>query len=332
MTKEDPKVPLLDISGLHLEFSTRHGAMKALNGVDLQIYPGEVVGVVGESGCGKSVTMMAATRLLPAGSTKITAGTIRMFGSDVYRLEERQMQDIRGKMVSTIFQEPMNALNPTRRIGKQLVEVICKHQAINPKAAVVKAEGLLRDMLISDPANIMKAYPFELSGGMRQRVLIAMAFSCEPKLIIADEPTTALDVTVQALILNLIKVNAARNGTAVIFISHDMAVISQICDRMYVLYAGRVVESGETHDVLGAPSHPYTRALIACLPGRTEPKARLPQIPGLLPDLTAPIEGCLFRARCAESDGKCVEQPPVNPTPIGSRVACWRRSEERELA
>jgi len=321
---------LLDIDDLSLEFRTFRGPVKALNGISLNVRAGEIVGVVGESGCGKSVTMMAATRLLPKGSARITGGAVRLFGSDPMKLSERELQHVRGRQVSTIFQEPMNALNPTRRIGEQVIEVIRRHQRLNTAAARQKAIGLLRDMLISEPERIMQAYPFELSGGMRQRVLIAMAFSCEPKLIIADEPTTALDVTVQALILSLIKQKAVSTGTAVVFISHDMAVVSQLCDRLYVLYAGRVAESGTTAAVLAAPAHPYTRALIRCLPGLAAPKQPLEQIPGTLPDMLNPPAGCLFRARCREADERCLDVPPLSPIEPSRRAACWRRIEEAQ--
>ncbi len=323
---------LLDIHDLSIEFRTFRGPVKALNGVSLTVRAGEIVGVVGESGCGKSVTMMAATRLLPKGSAHVTGGGIRLFGSDPMKLDERELQHVRGRLVSTIFQEPMNALNPTRRIGEQIVEVIRRHQRADRLSATRRAILLLSDMLISEPERIMQAYPFELSGGMRQRVLIAMAFSCEPRLIIADEPTTALDVTVQALILGLIKQSAARTGTAVVFISHDMAVVSQLCDRLYVMYAGRVAESGATSAVLESPAHPYTRALIRCLPGLSAPKQPLEQIPGTLPDLLDPPPGCLFKARCQEADERCLTAPPATAIGPARRAACWRRIEETQAA
>jgi peptide/nickel transport system ATP-binding protein len=323
---------LLDIDDLSLEFPTYRGPVRALNGVSLEVRSGEIVGVVGESGCGKSVTMMAATRLLPKGSARVTRGSVRLVGRDAMALSERELQHVRGRLVSTIFQEPMNALNPTVRIGRQVVEVIRRHQRVDARAAERRAAELLRDMLIGEPERVMRAYPFELSGGMRQRVLIAMAFSCAPRLLIADEPTTALDVTVQALILGLIKANAERTGAAVVFISHDMGVISQLCDRLYVMYAGRVVESGPTQSVLAAPAHPYTRALIRCLPGQTAPKTALAQIPGTLPSLIDLPPGCLFRARCSEANERCIELPPLAFLGETRRAACWRRIEEMAAA
>jgi peptide/nickel transport system ATP-binding protein len=323
---------VLEIRDLRLEFPTYRGSIQALNGVSLEARAGEIVGVVGESGCGKSVTMMAATRLLPRESARITGGSVRLLGRDSLAMSERELASVRGRLVSTIFQEPMNALNPTVRIGRQMVEVIRRHKPMSRAAAERRAVALLADMLITEPGHVMRSYPFELSGGMRQRVLIAMAFSCDPKLIIADEPTTALDVTVQALILGLIKSHAARAGAAVVFISHDMAVVSQLCDRLYVMYAGRVVETGRTQAVLKSPAHPYTRALIRCLPDSSPAKQPLQQIPGMLPNLLAPPPGCLFRERCGEADERCLSVPPQATISIGREVACWRRIEEAGVA
>jgi peptide/nickel transport system ATP-binding protein len=268
---------------------------------------------------------MAATRLLPEGRYRVTAGSIRLFGRDPFAMGETELQDVRGKLVSTIFQEPMNALNPTIRIGKQLVGVIQRHEAVSEAEAERTARGILKDMLIGEPDRIMKAYPFELSGGMRQRVLIAMAFSCNPGLIIADEPTTALDVTVQAVILRLILDRAKRTGTSVVFISHNIAVVSQLCDRLYVMYAGRIVESGPTRAVLEAPQHPYTQALLRCLPERVEPKAELEAIPGTVPNLLDPPQGCFYRPRCPEANDQCLAKAPSVATAPGHLVACWRR-------
>jgi peptide/nickel transport system ATP-binding protein len=332
MSEAPPPEVLLAIDDLSLVFPTFRGPVRALNGVSLEVRAGEIVGVVGESGCGKSVTMMAATRLLPKGAARITGGRIEILGRDAMALSERALQHVRGALVSTIFQEPMNALNPTVRIGRQIVEVIRRHQRLDARRAERRAAELLADMLIGEPERVMRAYPFELSGGMRQRVLIAMAFSCAPRLLIADEPTTALDVTVQALILGLIKANARKTGAAVVFISHDIGVISQLCDRLYVMYAGRVVESGPTQRVLAAPAHPYTRALIRCLPGQTPPKSPLAQIPGTVPSLLDLPPGCLFRPRCGEENGRCAELPPLAGLGAARRAACWRRIEESEAA
>ncbi len=316
----------LSIENLSLEFPTYAGAIKALDGVTIKVGNAEIVGLVGESGCGKSVSTMAATRLLPEGRYKITQGSIRLFGRDPMAMDEEELQQVRGKLVSTIFQEPMNALNPTIRIGQQLVSVIRRHEALGRKAAEAVAVNILADMLIPEPARIMQAYPFELSGGMRQRVLIAMAFSCNPGLIIADEPTTALDVTVQAAILRLIQGRARRTGTSVVFISHNIAVVSQICDRLYIMYAGRIVESGPTRAVLDRPQHPYTRALLRCLPERVRPKEPLESIPGTVPNLLDPPPGCFYRPRCPEADTRCMEKPHETALPGGQSVSCWQRA------
>ncbi|MDR2310329.1 MAG: ABC transporter ATP-binding protein [Brucellaceae bacterium] len=323
LTKSDE--PALAIQGLTLEFPTYSGAVKALDNISIEVGKAEIIGIVGESGCGKSVTTMAATRLLPEGRYKITNGSVRLFGRDTLAMEEKQLQDVRGKLVSTIFQEPMNALNPTICIGKQLTDTIQRHEKISLTEATRVARDILADMLIGEPERVMKAYPFELSGGMRQRVLIAMAFSCNPGLIIADEPTTALDVTVQAVILRLIQNRARRTGTSVVFISHNIAVVSQLCDRLYVMYAGRIVEKGITRQVLEAPQHPYTQALLRCLPERAEPKQELEAIPGTVPNLLHPPAGCFFEPRCKEAAAQCKIQPPALLGSETQQVACWQR-------
>lgn len=317
--------PALVIDGLSLEFPTYSGPIKALDGVSIEIGNAEIVGLVGESGCGKSVTMMAATRLLPDGRYQITKGSIRLFGRDPLAMDETELQDVRGKLVSTIFQEPMNALNPTIRIGQQLVDVILRHERVSKAEATRIAHDILADMLIGEPKRIMRAYPFELSGGMRQRVLIAMAFSCNPGLIIADEPTTALDVTVQAVILRLIQNRARRTGTSVVFISHNIAVVSQLCDRLYVMYAGRIVETGPTQTVLRSPQHPYTQALLRCLPENVPPKADLEAIPGNVPNLMDPPSGCFYRPRCREAVQQCAQERPPLTVAANHEVACWQR-------
>lgn len=322
---------VLDIRDLRVEFPVYQGAVRALDGVSLNVGAGEIVGVVGESGCGKSVTSMLALRLLPKGSYRVVSGQVALLGVDALAASEATMRGLRGGRVSMVFQEPLTALNPTRRIGEQMLEVIRRHQQLDKAAALAHAQQLLHDMRVGDPAEILRSYPFELSGGMRQRVLIALAFSGDPALILADEPTTALDVTVQQQVLTLLRQRAARSRTAVLLITHDMGVISQYTDRMYVMYAGRVVESGATAQVLAAPAHPYTRALLQSLPEHAEPKSHLPAIAGGVPDLRQPPTGCGFAARCAQAHDACTQRPamaPVNPT---RQVACWLHTPE-ELA
>ncbi len=317
----------LAIEGLSLEFPTFSGPIKALDNVSIEVGKAEIVGVVGESGCGKSVTTMAATGLLPKGRYTITGGSVSLFGHATLAMDDSELQNIRGKVVSTIFQEPMNALNPTIRIGKQLTDVIMRHEGVSLQDAKLRAHDILADMLIGEPERVMRAYPFELSGGMRQRVLTAMAFSCNPGLIIADEPTTALDVTVQAVILRLIQNRARRTGTSVIFISHNVAVVSQLCDRIYVMYAGRIVEHGATRAVLDTPQHPYTQALLRCLPERLAPKQELEAIPGAVPNLLHPPAGCYFEPRCGDAVEHCRSHAPQLAGSDLQRVACWRRGD-----
>ena len=270
--------PVLDIRGLSLEFPVFGGAVRALGGVSLRVMPGEIVGVVGESGSGKSVTAMAALRLLPPGGYRVTGGSLRLCGEDVLAASEARMRQWRGRRAAMIFQEPMTALNPTRRIGDQLTGVLRAHHRLGRREAVERAAALLRDMMIPDPARTLRAYPFELSGGMRQRVMAAMAFSCDPALLIADEPTTALDVTVQRQVLQLLR-HRAR-------------------ERVYVMYAGTVGEQGPTARVLRAPRHPYTRGLLDGLPERAAPGADLASIPGRVPDMRRPPQGCGPVDRC----------------------------------
>ena len=313
---------ILEIRDLSLEFPTYRGPVKALSDVSLDVMDGEIVGLVGESGCGKSVTAMALMRLLPEGRYRVTGGRVRLLGRDPLTMPERELQALRGGLVSMIFQEPMNALNPTIRIGRQLVQVIRRHQDIGPREAREVAERLLHDMQIPEARRVMDNFPFELSGGMRQRVLIAMAFSCQPRLLIADEPTTALDVTVQAQVLTLVKRKALETGTAVLFISHNMAVISQLCDRIYVMYAGKIVEAGRTPAVLRTPRHPYTSALLRSLPERGARKRALATIPGTVPNLLHPPRGCVFEERCPEAHARCRKPPPSS----------WADGDEKHLA
>ncbi|MDA8480251.1 ABC transporter ATP-binding protein [Citrobacter sp. Awk 4] len=316
--------PVLEIEDLHLSFPGYKSEVHALNRVSLQIQRGEIVGVVGESGSGKSVTAMLAMRLLPEGSYRIHQGRVSLLGEDVLNASEKQMRQWRGARVAMIFQEPMTALNPTRRIGQQMVEVIRHHQPMRRYDARQKAIALLEEMQIPDAAQVMSRFPFELSGGMRQRVMIALAFSCEPELIIADEPTTALDVTVQLQVLRLLKHKARASGTAVLFISHDMAVVSQLCDRLYVMYAGSVIESGPTENVIRHPTHPYSIGLLKCAPEHGLPREPLPAIPGTVPNLSQLPTGCAFRDRCFAAGAQCDVIPPMRRTgDTTQQSACW---------
>jgi len=301
---------VLNIDNLSLEFPAYRSNVQALNGVSLHVNPGEIVGVVGESGSGKSVTAMLSLRLLPERSYRITSGSLSLLGRDMLATPEKQLLQIRGRDAAMIFQEPMTALNPTRRIGRQMLDVIIHHQRLSQEQARAKAIDLLRDMHIADPEQVLQAYPFELSGGMRQRVMIALAFSCDPQLLIADEPTTALDVTVQRQVLLLLREKARQRGTAILLITHDMAVVSQFCDRVYVMYTGAVVEQGSTAQVMLDPQHPYTRGLLSGLPEQVRPGEPLLTIPGQVPNLAHLPGGCTFRERCSQAMAVCAQRPP----------------------
>ncbi len=323
-------LPVLDIDNLYLEFPVYKGAIRALNGVTIQVMPGEIVGIVGESGSGKSVTAMMSMRLIPQNSYRVPAGTIRKSGINILQATEKEMRHIRGKDMAMIFQEPMTALNPTMRVGRQITDVIRRHTSLSAGQAREHAIALLRDMHIADPVQIFDAYPFELSGGMRQRIMIALAFSCEPSLLIADEPTTALDVTVQKQVLMLLRERARKTGTAILLITHDMAVISQFCERVYVMYAGSVVEQGGTAQVIDRPAHPYTRGLLGGLPENAKPGTPLQAIVGQVPNLADLPGGCAFRNRCPLQGEPCSQIPPLMALADqpGHTAACWMTAGE----
>ncbi|MSO96803.1 MAG: ABC transporter ATP-binding protein [Rhodospirillaceae bacterium] len=282
MTTAPASHNVLRIDNLALHFISQGDVVEALKGISLDISAGEVVGVVGESGSGKSVTALNILRLLPRSKIKIPHGTVSVLDRDVLTMNENELRKIRGGEVSMIFQEPMTALNPVLRVREQMFDVIMRHQKITPDEAAKLSLQLLSDMKIQDPERVFMAYPHELSGGMRQRVMIAMAFSCQPKLILADEPTTALDVTVQAQILNLLKERATATRTAVMLITHDLAVVAQLCNRVYVMYKGKIVEHGKTRDVIGKPQHAYTKALLNALPEGKQPKSRLETVAAVM--------------------------------------------------
>ena len=316
---------VLSIKNLFIEFPIYKGSVKALNGVNLEVYPGEIIGLVGESGSGKSVTAMMSNRLIADDAYQVKEGSIHLLGKNILSCSESDMLSIRGKQIAMIFQEPMTALNPVMKVGKQLLGVILRHQAISTQAAKDKAIKLLRDMEIGDPEQVFNSYPFELSGGMRQRIMIALAFSCDPQLLIADEPTTALDVTVQKQVLLLLRERAQQTGTAILLITHDLAVVSQFCERVYVMYAGSIVEEGLTQEVLHSPKHPYTRGLLAGLPEKALAGELLATIPGQVPNLAQLPEGCSFMGRCAERQEICQQRPSLLKIKPSSqhKTACW---------
>ena len=319
--------PVLSIRNLSLEFPVWRGALHALENVSLHVAEGEIVGVVGESGCGKSVTAMAAMRLLPDHAYRVTSGAIGMLGQDMLAADETILRRMRGSGVAMIFQEPLTALNPTRRIGDLMSEVIRAHQPIGKAAARARAVELLHSMRIADAEAVLRRYPFELSGGMRQRIVIALAFANDPRLVIADEPTTALDVTVQRQVLTLLQNRARDVGAAVLLITHDLGVVSEYTDRVYVMYAGKVVEAGPTDRVLTAPLHPYSKALLQAGPETAAPKSPLAAIPGGLPDLREVISGCRYSGRCPHATDTCRTEPPPLRGGSDHTLSCWLDQE-----
>ena len=319
--------PLLEVRNLKTHFFTYNGVAKAVDDVSFYIAPGEMVGIVGESGSGKSVTARSVMRIIPSPPGKIVGGSIAFDGRALLELSDKQMQDVRGNQISMIFQEPMTALNPVYTVGYQLREVILKHQDKSKAQAFELAEEMLRLVGIASPDQRIKEYPFQMSGGMRQRVIIAMALACRPKLILADEPTTALDVTIQAQILKLIRELSDELGTAMLLITHDLGVSAETVDRVLVMYAGQVVEEASTDDLFGNPLHPYTEGLMTSMPSLasdlTKDSGRLIEIPGVVPNLTNLPGNCYFYARCPKRTDHCLEQiPELKSLDNGRKVRC----------
>lgn len=320
---------LLQIHELTVEFHSLQAKIKALNNVSLSIDRGEIVGIVGESGSGKSVTALSILGLLDS-NAHISHGSITYDGKDILQMNKKELQSLRGKQIGMVFQEPMSALHPTMRIGEQLAQVIRRHRGLSKQAARLAAIESLREVQINDPELVAQKYPFELSGGMRQRVVIALAMSAPPDLLIADEPTTALDVTIQHEILTLMKDLSRSRGTAIMLITHDLGVVAQLCNRVAVMYAGEVVETGATTQVLRNPAHPYTRALIGALPDDKDPAQPLLAIGGEVPDLRQRPAGCVFAPRCEHAIPLCQEAAPVlepvtQTVESSHRAACWVR-------
>lgn len=315
---------LLEINDLKTHFIMDRGEIPAVDGVDLYIKEGEVLGIVGESGCGKSVTSLSIMRLIPEPPGKIVGGTIRFFGEDLVKAKEKRMKALRGNEISMIFQEPMTSLNPLLTIGKQVAETIKIHLRVSRKRARELAIDMLKKVGIPRAEAIMDEYPHQLSGGMRQRVMIAMALSCEPKLLIADEPTTALDVTIQAQILDLMKKLNKDTGTAIMLITHDLGVVAEMCNRVVVMYAGKVVEEGNVFQIFKNPRHPYTKGLIQSIPRMDTENETLYSIPGNVPMPGAIKEGCRFAPRCDWATDRCrIELPELVEMETGHSSRCW---------
>jgi len=320
---------VLKIDNLHVSFDTYAGEVKAVRGVTLKVDKGEVLAIVGESGCGKSVTAQTIMRLNPMPPARIAEGELQLCDIDIVRASNKKMQEVRGKEVSMIFQDPMTCMNPTMQVGKQIVEAIKHHKALSTSEAKEEAIKYLKLVNIPNPEERSRQYPHEFSGGMRQRAMIAMALSCNPKLLIADEPTTALDVTIQAQIMDLLQDIKEKTNTAIILITHDLGVVASMADRVAVMYAGKIVEMGTCEDIFYRNSHPYTQALLKSLPSIDADRGeKLVSIPGTPPDLLAPPEGCAFAARCTHCMEICKKQPPEFDVSDGHYAACWLLHED----
>ena len=318
-------MPLLAVNDLRTSFHTRDGVVRAVDGISFSIEPGEVLGIVGESGSGKSVTACSLMGLVPQPPGRIESGTAMFDGVDLLHCPPREARSLRGRRLAMIFQDPMTSLNPYLRISEQLVEPLAIHEKISHAAALRRALAMLEAVGISDPAARLDRYPHEFSGGMRQRVMIAMALITRPALLIADEPTTALDVTVQAQILELIERLRRETGMAVLFITHDLGVVAGLCDRVLVMYAGRVAETAGVQAIFSGPRHPYTRALQCSIPSLQPKGAELFSIPGAPPDLSLPRRGCAFAPRCSAAVPSCFDRdPPLAEVSTAHSAACLR--------
>ena len=318
--------PALAVSDLNVEILGENGAFPVVSEMSLSVRPGETVCIVGESGCGKSMTALSLLRLLPD-SARVASGSIRIHGEDFLAMDRRQVEDFRGDKIAMVFQEPLSALNPVLTIGEQIAESVRQHRRLGRRGAFARAVKCLELVQMPDPERRARQYPHELSGGMRQRAMIALALACEPKIIIADEPTTALDVTVQAQILGLISDLQKRLGTAQILITHDLGVVAEIADRVIVMYAGRRVEECSVYELFDNPIHPYTIGLMGAVPHRDRTEAapeRLTDIPGTVPPLWDLPKGCAFAPRCPGASARCLEErPPFLEKKPGHFAACW---------
>jgi oligopeptide/dipeptide ABC transporter ATP-binding protein len=314
--------PLLQVSDLHVQIASRRGIVRAVDGVSLEVPAGEAVGLVGESGSGKSMTLRAILGVLPP-EARVTAGQVLLDGVDLTALRNNDLNKIRGPKIAMIFQEPMSALNPVMRVGSQIAEGPQVHLGMNRRQAAERALELMRRVGIPDPERRFRAFPHEFSGGMRQRVMIAIALSCEPSLILCDEPTTALDVTIQDQILRLLTRLCRDSGTSLVFVTHDLPVVAQVCDQLAVMYAGRIVERGSVETVLTGPLHPYTLGLVRSAPDVDHPRSSLVAIPGAPPSLVSPPAGCRFHPRCKFAEEDCtVTDPPLRLIDAGHSTAC----------
>jgi oligopeptide/dipeptide ABC transporter ATP-binding protein len=325
---------LISIKNLKTNFYTYAGVVKALDGINLDIYKGETLGLVGETGCGKSVTALSIIRLIQWPPGKIDEGSIMFEGRDLLKLSNKDMQQIRGNKISMIFQEPMNSFNPVFTIGDQITEVLMLHQKMNKKVAKAKAVEMLKFTGLPAPERVADSHPHELSGGMLQRAMIAMALACQPALLIADEPTTALDVTIEAQILTLMKDLKDKIGSTILIITHDLGIIAEVCDRVGIMYAGNIVELGNADTIFHQPAHPYTNGLISAIPKlSTKRGERLETIPGNVPNLIYPPTGCRFHPRCSKAMDICKkEKPGVYRLGDGHFVSCFLYADQEKVS
>lgn len=313
---------LLEIDNLSVDYKTAHGELAALRDISFDVKKGEIVGIVGESGCGKS-TLISSILRLTAPNTRFREGAIRFKGEDLLTLSERRMRALRGADISIVFQDPMQAHNPVLSLGQQMIDIQYRSK-VSKSEKLARAARMLGAVGIAGPQARLKQFPFQFSGGMRQRIAIAMALMSEPDLLIADEPTTALDATLEVQVIERLKELQKEFQCAILFISHHLGVIAELCDRVVVMYAGAVVESGDVRDIFHNPKHPYTRKLLACDPGHLKTRTRvLPTIPGEIPDLTNLPTGCIFRDRCDQAIERCKVVPPLEDVDAGHRAACW---------
>jgi peptide/nickel transport system ATP-binding protein len=329
-TAETAAGPVLEVEDLKVYFASRDGIFRAVDGLTFSLSQGETLGLVGESGCGKSVTAMSLLRLIPSPPSVVAGGSIRYKGEDLVGASEKRMRELRGNEISMIFQDPMTSLNPVLTIGEQIAETIMLHQRLGKRPAWDRATEMLQLVGIPEPAKRVKDYPHQFSGGMRQRAMIALALACNPNVLIADEPSTALDVTIQAQILELMVKLKEEFGTAIIMITHDLGVVAETCARVMVMYAGRKVEEAPVAELFGAPLHPYTQGLMASVPkldlqgGGPGRRPRLAEIPGMVPALKGELKGCAFAPRCPRASDACrAGAPPLERRGEGHWVACW---------
>ncbi|MGQ0522971.1 MAG: ABC transporter ATP-binding protein [Betaproteobacteria bacterium] len=323
-----PGTPLLEVRNLRTHFYTRDGIVRAVDGVSFSVDAGETLAVVGESGCGKSVTSLSILRLIASPPGRIVEGSIRFEGRELLALSDAEMRAVRGDQISMVFQEPMTSLNPVLTIGRQIGEMLTLHRGLSQRESLARAVEMLRLVNMPEPERRITQYPHQLSGGMRQRVMIAMALACNPRLLIADEPTTALDVTIQAQILDLMRKLKEKTGAAIVLITHDLGVVAEMAQRVVVMYAGRKVEEAPVQALFAQPRHPYTRGLLNSIPrlhaAPVDGRKRLAEIPGVVPSLRESIAGCIFAPRCTFATERCRrEYPPLETKAGGHTVACW---------